>query len=117
MISPKVFGCVSFVHVHSHGQGKLDPRAVKCVFIGYSPTQKGYKCYHPPTRKTYVSTNVTFVERENYFSSPSLQGETLTMEDQDLFLSVPLVNKFPESVESTKFPESTEPTPTPILGE
>ncbi|KAK3002615.1 hypothetical protein RJ639_022178 [Escallonia herrerae] len=40
-LDPKVFGCVSFVHVHSSGQSKLDPRAVKRVFIGYSPTQKG----------------------------------------------------------------------------
>ena len=46
---PKIFGCVAFVHVHSQHRGKLDPRALKCVFVGYSSTQKGYKCYHPPT--------------------------------------------------------------------
>ena len=47
----KVFGCVCFVHNHAPTREKLDPHAIKCVFVGYSPTQKGYKCYHPPTRK------------------------------------------------------------------
>ena len=48
-LAPQVFGCTSFVHIHNHNRGKLDPRALKCVFVGYSSTQKGYKCYHPPT--------------------------------------------------------------------
>ncbi|KAJ9543952.1 LOW QUALITY PROTEIN: hypothetical protein OSB04_023659 [Centaurea solstitialis] len=29
---PRIFGCVSFVHIHSQERGKLDPRALKCVF-------------------------------------------------------------------------------------
>lgn len=37
----KKFGCTAFVHIHDHNRGKLDPRARKCVFVGYAPTQKG----------------------------------------------------------------------------
>ncbi|KAI5335133.1 hypothetical protein L3X38_025266 [Prunus dulcis] len=48
-LPPKVFGCVAYVHVYSHQRSKLDPCALRCVFIGYSTTQKGYKCYHPPS--------------------------------------------------------------------
>ena len=66
-IPPKVFGCVCFVHNHAPTRGKLDPRAIKCVFVGYSPTQKGCKCYHPPTRKWYVSIDVIFFEEQSYF--------------------------------------------------
>jgi hypothetical protein len=40
-ISPKFFGCVCFVHIHGHTRSKLDPQSFKCVFVGYSPTQKG----------------------------------------------------------------------------
>ena len=74
---------MSFVHVHSPHRGKLDLRAIKCIFVGYSPTQKGYKCYHPATKKVFVSIDVTFVETESFFSQPYLQGENLGMEDKD----------------------------------
>ena len=53
-ISLKKFGCIAFVHIHSHNRGKLDPRARKSVFVGYSPTQKGYKCLDPISRKLFV---------------------------------------------------------------
>ena len=80
---PRVFGCTSFVHIHNHNRGKLDPRALKCVFVGYSSTQKGYKCYHPPTRKLYVLADVTFVENKPYFSTLYLQGELSILEDEE----------------------------------
>ena len=42
-LSPQVFGCTYFVRDDNSSCEKLDPRALKCVFVGYSPTQKGYK--------------------------------------------------------------------------
>lgn len=91
---PKVFSCVAFVHVHSHGRGKLDLRAIKCIFIGYSTAQKGYKCYNITIRKTYVSIDVTFVEHESYFSQRYLQGEISTIEDKDLFFERAFYSQF-----------------------
>jgi hypothetical protein len=44
VVPPKIFGCTCFVRDHRPSVGKLDPRAVKCIFIGYSTGQKGYKC-------------------------------------------------------------------------
>ena len=85
-LQPRIFGCVSFVHVHSNERRKLDPRAVKCVFLGYSTTQKGYKCFHPLSKKFYVSRDVTFNERESYFGQPHLQGENVREEDETLML-------------------------------
>ncbi|CAL2255205.1 unnamed protein product [Prunus armeniaca] len=74
-LPPKVFGCVAYVHVYSHQ--RIDPCALRCVFIGYSSTQKGYKCYHPPTQKVHVTLDVTFHEEVPYYVSPSfpIQGE------------------------------------------
>ncbi|KAK0572489.1 hypothetical protein LWI29_032276 [Acer saccharum] len=52
----------------------LSPRSVKCIFLGYSKTQKGYKCLNPIFGKTYVSADVKFVESTSYFSD---QGSSL----------------------------------------
>ena len=59
----KVFGCSVFVHLPNHNWSKLDPRAEKCVFIGYASNKKGYKCYNPQTKKMYVSMDVSFKRR------------------------------------------------------
>jgi hypothetical protein len=71
----KVFGFTVFVHEHKH-IGKLEPRAIKYVFIGYSPTQKGYKCFDPKTKKVFVTMDVTFVENQSFFDNIHLQGGT-----------------------------------------
>jgi hypothetical protein len=36
----KVFGCIAYVHVIDEKRSKLDPKAKKCIFIGYSLEQK-----------------------------------------------------------------------------
>lgn len=84
----KVFGCVCFVHIQTVHRDKLDPKAAKCIFLGYSSTQKGYKCFNPSTRKLLVSRDVRFSESTPFFSTPdqSLQGEFF----QD-FLSLPMI--------------------------
>ena len=44
-LSPKVFGCLCYIHIHNMGTVKFFAMAVKGVFVGYSTTQKGYHCY------------------------------------------------------------------------
>ncbi|KAG7559405.1 Integrase catalytic core [Arabidopsis thaliana x Arabidopsis arenosa] len=48
-------------------RSKLHPKSVKGMFIGYSITQKGYKCYIPETKKVLVSRDVKFVESKGYY--------------------------------------------------
>ncbi|KAK2991285.1 hypothetical protein RJ640_024550 [Escallonia rubra] len=75
-LPPHVFGCVTFVHLHKHQRNKLSPRAMRCVFVGYAAHQKGYRCYHPPTHKMFITLDVVFHEDLMYFSTESeLQGE------------------------------------------
>jgi hypothetical protein len=65
----KTFGCVCFVQDNRPNVGKMDPKAVKCVFVGYSATQKGYVCWSPIKRRLFVSMDVTFRELEPYYST------------------------------------------------
>jgi len=74
-LQSRVFGCPAFVHIQIPCRGKLDYRAIKCVFIAYASNQKGYKCCHLQSRKVYVSKDVTFHETESFF--PSSQGESI----------------------------------------
>ncbi|KAI5346394.1 hypothetical protein L3X38_014273 [Prunus dulcis] len=79
-LEPRLFGCVAYVQVYPHQRGKLDPCALRCVFVGYAATQKGYKCFHPPTQTMHVTADVTFHESEFYYSGGvsehPLQGES-----------------------------------------
>ena len=63
----KVFGCIAYVHVPDELRTKLDPKAKKCVFIGYSLEKKGYRCYNPSTHDVRVSKDIVFDEMASWY--------------------------------------------------
>ena len=68
-LPPCVFGCICFAHILTSGQDKLSTKATKCVFLGYSHLQRGYRCYSLDTNCYFISANVTFFEDSSFFSS------------------------------------------------
>lgn len=68
----KIFGSVAFVHNHDLKHSKLDPKAHKCIFVGYPTNQRGYKCYDPVMKKMFISIDVTFFEGTLYYSPSHL---------------------------------------------
>ncbi|GKE82548.1 retrovirus-related pol polyprotein from transposon TNT 1-94, partial [Tanacetum coccineum] len=66
-IDPKIFGSTCFVQDTQPNITKLDPKSLKCVFLGYSRIQKGYRCYSPQLHLYLVSRDVTFHEDLPYF--------------------------------------------------
>jgi hypothetical protein len=64
----RVFGCIAYVHVPDEKRSKLDPKAKKCIFTGYSSEQKGYRCFNPSIRKLQVSIDVVFDEMASCYS-------------------------------------------------
>ncbi|KAL0641392.1 hypothetical protein Bca4012_102577 [Brassica carinata] len=63
----RVFGCLCYVMIPGERRNKLEAKSTKAMFIGYSITQKGYKCYDPATRRVMVSREVKFVETKGYY--------------------------------------------------
>ena len=70
----KIFGCTVFVHIRSYNRGKLELCATKCVFVGYAPTKKRYKCFEQISKKMFVTMDVTFFELIPYFTSHFQEG-------------------------------------------
>ncbi|CAJ2657775.1 unnamed protein product [Trifolium pratense] len=102
----RVFGSTCFVHDHSPGRDKLSARAVKCVFLGYSKTQKGYRCYSPSTHRFYVSADVTFFEDTPFFASPTTSDSTTDVTTSEV-LHIPLFGPiFEPSVSTHNSPQS-----------
>ena len=60
---------VYFVHILTPRQDKLSAKATKCVFLGYSCLQRGYRCYSPDIKRYFISVDVTFFEDSSFFSS------------------------------------------------
>ncbi|KAG8490688.1 hypothetical protein CXB51_013811 [Gossypium anomalum] len=55
----KIFGCPTYAHIDN---GKLEPRFIKCVFLGYKAGVKGYKLWRSENRKFMISRDVVFDE-------------------------------------------------------
>ena len=53
----KIFGCPTFAHVDN---GKLEPRSIKCVFLGYKSDVKGYKLQCLKTKKVIVNRDMFY---------------------------------------------------------
>lgn len=79
----RVFGCTAYAHVDN---GKLEPRDIKCLFLGYGSGVKGYKLWNPETRKTFMSRSVVF--NESVMFTDSLSTDDVLVEKLQSQVSV-----------------------------
>ncbi|RVW46759.1 Retrovirus-related Pol polyprotein from transposon RE2 [Vitis vinifera] len=61
----------SCAHTPQQNGDKLSAKAMKCLFLGYSRLQKGYRCYSLETHRYFISADVTFFEDSPFFSTTS----------------------------------------------
>jgi histone deacetylase 1/2 len=91
----RVFGCLSYPNTEATSRHKLDRRSVACVFFGYSPDHRGYRCYDPVSRRVLTSRHVHFVEDAFPFATaapPASPPAPATDSDQDVsFVPVQVV--------------------------
>src|SRR4051795_10489922 len=100
----KVWGCDAYVKKLQ--PDKLEPKAEKCVFIGYPKETIGYTFYHRSEGKIFVAKNGSFLEKE--FLSKKVTGRKVEL-DEFVEPSLELV--------SSAAPEEVHVVPTPIRGE
>ncbi|GJX43980.1 zinc finger, CCHC-type containing protein [Tanacetum coccineum] len=59
----KVWGCEALVKRDTLTKlDKLEPRSIKCIFIGYPKETMGYSFYYPPENKVLVAQNAEFLK-------------------------------------------------------
>lgn len=67
-LSLRVFGCACWPNLRPYNIRKFQFHSKQCVFLGYSPLHKGFKCLDPPIGRIYISRDVTFDENVFPFS-------------------------------------------------
>ena len=60
----RVFGCMVYTHVPKEKRKKLNSRAQKLRFIGYTDTASNYKVWDEKTRRSYIRYDVIFNESD-----------------------------------------------------
>ena len=83
----RIFGCAAYAHVAKDKRRKLDPKARKCIFLGYGNDTKGYRLYDPRRERVFYSRDVMFneqtrgIEEENQCAPE--QTHVVTIESPD----------------------------------
>ncbi|KAG8472686.1 hypothetical protein CXB51_034612 [Gossypium anomalum] len=110
----KIFGCTVFIQNIAPNKSKLDPKSLKCVLVGYSSLKKGYKCYHPPSKRFFTTMDITFYEQDSYFTQAEIQGETWS-DFQPQQVSPPNLHSQPSELPScSPLPADLSPVNAPI---
>jgi hypothetical protein len=64
----RVFGYTTYAHVDN---GKLESRAIRCIFLGSGCGVKAYKLWNPEAHKVFYSRNIVFDESTMFTSDLS----------------------------------------------
>jgi hypothetical protein len=78
-----VFKSIAYVHIPDKKRKKLDSKSKKCILIGYSHEQKGYKCLNPMTREVGVRCDVMFDESASWYSPITPKTRTSSEPDSE----------------------------------
>ncbi|GJR58692.1 zinc finger, CCHC-type containing protein [Tanacetum coccineum] len=63
----KVWGCEALVKRDTLTKpDKLEPRSIKCIFVGYPKETMGYSFYYPPENKIFVARMQTSLRRTRH---------------------------------------------------
>nr|GEY60693.1 retrotransposon protein, putative, Ty1-copia subclass [Tanacetum cinerariifolium] len=67
----RIFSCIAYSHVN---QGKLKPRSIKCIFLGYPDGVKGYRLWRLDDVKPKIIISRDVVFNESLMYKDTLKG-------------------------------------------
>ncbi|KAK1616586.1 hypothetical protein QYE76_022103 [Lolium multiflorum] len=100
----KVWGCEAYVKKLQ--PDKLEPKAEKCVFIGYPKETIGYTFYHRSEGKIFVAKNGSFLEKE--FLTKEVTGRKVELDEVDEPSLIDQSSAVPEEVPAQPAPIGEE---------
>jgi ATP-binding cassette subfamily B (MDR/TAP) protein 1 len=80
----RVYSCSAYAHVDN---GKLEPKVVKCIFLGYGSGVKAYKLWNPETKRILMSRNGVFNEAV-MFTDSQISADSDVSDDEQQRTSV-----------------------------
>ena len=81
----RIFISIAYVDMPKEKRRKLDAKAKKCILVGYSDEQKGYKCYNPRTKEVRISRDVVFDESTLwYLPSPLIPHNSISNSEEEV---------------------------------
>ncbi|KAH9805863.1 retrovirus-related pol polyprotein from transposon RE1 [Citrus sinensis] len=87
----RVFGCACYPFLRPYNDHKLDFHSQKCLFLGYSPLHKGYRCL-TKSGKVYVVAHIVFNESDFPYSELFSSSESSSNSLSSYSLSVCILN-------------------------
>ena len=106
----RAYRCIAYAHIPKENRLKLEPTAKRCIFIGYMPTTRQYRLFHPEQGRIIVSTAPTFAEdkRLTWDWKEEVTGAEINPYDP--------MEPISRDIESPEIKRAPEPTPEPTPG-
>ena len=101
-----VFGCIVYSHIPSEHRKKLDKKAQKLIFIGYTETARNYKVWDEEKHKCYIYHDVIYNENDFGKSTDTNKLELENIE-QESVEEIPVESEKEESEQEIE--EQLEP--------
>ena len=108
----RTYGCQVFPYLRDYSPHKLAPRSIPCIFIGYSPQYKEYRCLDPSTSRVFVTRHARFNETVFPFGGSSCDTNINTLELTTFLQDIPPSSLSPTVKKSAQEDSKTNFEPT-----
>ncbi|KAK1440601.1 hypothetical protein QVD17_06430 [Tagetes erecta] len=109
----RVFGCACYPNTSATNPHKLSPRSLRCIFLGYPPNHRGYRCYDQSTGRVLISRHVVFDETVFPYTDPPPPHAYTFLDDQPFFPPSPIPSFVPNHQPTQRPTQPTETPPSP----